>query len=55
MAVCIALFEKLYKVLRKKEPARQDDDQFLFQNVQHEVFEILKMFNDNIKFTKTAC
>ena len=27
----------------------------LFQNVQDEIFEIFKMFENNIKFTRTAC
>ena len=30
------------------------DMQFPFQNVQNEVFKILKMFENNMKFTKAA-
>ena len=31
------------------------DNQFFFQNVQNEIFEIFKMLKNNIKFTWTAC
>ena len=30
------------------------DNQFLFQNIQDKIFEIFKMFRNNIKFTRAA-
>ena len=52
VAVCSVLFQKLYTILRKKEPARQEICNFFLQNG---VFQILKMFKNNMKFTRKAC
>ena len=52
VAVCTVLFQKLYTILRKKEPARQEICNFFLQNG---VFQILKMFKNNMKFTRKAC
>ena len=48
MGVCIVLFQKLYTFLRKKVPTRQE-------NIQHEIFEVLKIFQNNLKFTRADC
>ena len=43
MAISTVLFEKLFTILRLKEPKRQD-----ITNVQNnEIFEIIKMFKNN--------
>ena len=45
-AICTVLFEKLYTVLRQKEPRRRDE--FFLQNIQNnEIFEIFKIFKNN--------
>ena len=31
------------------------DMQFFLQNIQNKIFKILKMFINNMKFTRTAC
>ena len=47
MTICTVLFEKLYAILRYKEP-RSQDSQFFLQNVQNnEIFDIFKMFKNN--------
>ena len=47
MTICAVLFEKLYAILRYKEP-RSQDSHFFLQNVQNnEIFEIFKMFKNN--------
>ena len=38
----------------KKSP-QVNDMQFFLQNVQNEIFKILKMFKNNMKFTRSAC
>ena len=43
MAICTVLFSKLYLILRKKRDQKARHSQFLFQNIQNETFEILKM------------
>ena len=48
MGVCIVLFQKLYTFLRKKVPTRQE-------NIQHEIFEVLKIFQNNLEFTRADC
>ena len=55
MAVCIVPFEKLYTILRKKEPTKQEMCNFFLQSVQKKIFKILNMFGNNIKFTREAC
>ena len=47
MAVCIVLF---YGFKEKIEPTRKE----VFQDVQHEIFELLKLFQNNIKVTRAA-
>ena len=50
MTICTVLFEKLYAILRYKEP-RSQDSQFFLQNVQNnEIFDIFKMFKNNSSF-----
>ena len=47
MTICTVLFEKLYAILRYKEP-RSQDSHFFLQNVQNnEIFDIFKMFKNN--------
>ena len=49
MAICTVLFEKLYRILRQKEPRRQEITNFSF-------FEIFEMFINMFKLkfdTKT--
>ena len=44
MAICTVLFEKLYTILRQKEPRRQDVNNFSF-----------KMFKMMIFFRSSKC
>ena len=53
VAVCTVLLQKLYTILRKEEPTRQEICNFFFENVQN--FKILKMLENNMKFTREAC
>ena len=53
--ICTVLFEKLYEILRQKEPRSQD---VFFQNVQNnEIFKIFKMSKKisgiNVYYTKS--
>ena len=53
VAVCTVLLQKLYTILRKEEPTRQEICNFFLENVQN--FKILKMLENNMKFTREAC
>ena len=46
---------KDYTPLRKKRAHKAQDMQFLHQNVQNEIFKILEIFKNNIKFIRAAC
>ena len=46
---------KGYTPLRKKRAHKAQDMQFLHQNVQNEIFKILEIFKNNIKFIRAAC
>ena len=49
MAICTLLFEKLYIKLYKKRAQEARHNQFFFQHIQNnEIFEIFKMFKNNI-------
>ena len=45
---------KTFYGFEEKEHTRQDISQFLLQNVQYEIFEILKMFKNKITFSRGA-
>ena len=53
MAACNVL-TALY-AFKEKRAHKARDSQFVFQNAQNEIFEIFKMFKNNIKFTRAAC
>ena len=40
---------------KEKGTHKSRDMQLFFQNVQNEIFKILKMFQNNKKFTRAAC
>ena len=41
--------------IQEKRAYKSKDMQFFLQNVQNEIFKILKMFKNNMKLTKAAC
>ena len=48
-----AILKAFYDFTEKRDQKARDS-QFLFQNVQNEAFEILKMFKNYMKFTEVA-
>ena len=40
---------------KEKRADKASHMQFFLQNVQNEIFKILKLFKNNIKFTRAAC
>ena len=40
---------------KEKRVRKAIDMQVFIQNVQNEIFKILKMFKNNMKFTRAAC
>ena len=51
VAVCTAIL----KAFKEKLAPKARDMQFFLQNVQNEIFKILKMFENNMKFTRVGC
>ena len=49
-----AILKPLYG-FKEKRALKARNMQFFLQNVQNEIFEILKMFKYNMKFTRAAC
>ena len=49
-----AILTALYG-FKEKRAHKARDSQFVFQNAENEIFEIFKMFKNNIKFTRTTC
>ena len=51
VAVCTAIL----KAFEEKLAPKARDMQLFLQNVQNEIFKILKMFENNMKFTRVGC
>ena len=49
-----AILKALYSFNEKRDQKLRDI-KFLLQNVQNKIFEILKVFKSNMKFTRAAC
>ena len=49
-----AILKALYG-FKEKRAHKGRDMQFFLQNIQNEIFKILKMFKINMKFTRAAC
>ena len=54
MALHCAILKASYG-FKEKRANKARDMQFFLQNVQNEIIKILKMFKNNMKFTRAAC